>query len=174
MLADEEIKAVKVMNAALAANPQSYPILHAQVDFLLSKHKYEWAQQVAQQAVNSAPSEFTTWAKLTETYIELGQLDQALLTLNSCPMFTYNERDLHRMPTPAKSNMPVKKFIADSNLVDEDSSRENEVRCNLQFFSILPIRADQVTGRYRSPPSPRSQPPRHIRQSVLPPHSPCL
>lgn len=161
------------MNAALTANLRSYPILHAQVDFLLSKHKYEWAQQVAQQAVNSAPSEFMTWAKLTETYIELGQLDQALLTLNSCPMFTYNERDLHRMPTPAKSNMPIKKFIADSNLVDEDSSRENEVRCN--FSAILPTLAlIQLTGRYRSPPSPRSQPPRHVCQSVLPPYSPCL
>ncbi|KIR98993.1 ChAPs family protein [Cryptococcus deuterogattii 2001/935-1] len=140
---NEEIKAVKIMNAALTANPRSYPILHAQVDFLLSKHKYEWAQQVAQQAVNSAPSEFMTWAKLTETYIELGQLDQALLTLNSCPMFTYNERDLHRMPTPAKSNMPIKKFIADSNLVDEDSSRENEAD-----IALLRLPAPNLRGTF--------------------------
>ncbi|WVQ80068.1 hypothetical protein IAT38_002169 [Cryptococcus sp. DSM 104549] len=123
---NEEIKAVKIMNAALQNTPQSYPILHAQCDFLLSKGKPEWAQQVAQQAVNSAPSEFVTWAKLTETYIELGQFDHALLTLNSCPMFTFNERDLHRMPTPLKTHLPVKKFIAESNLLDEDSPRENE------------------------------------------------
>ncbi|ODN98284.1 ChAPs family protein [Cryptococcus wingfieldii CBS 7118] len=123
---NEEIKAVKIMNLALQSNPQSYPILHVQVDFLLSKRSLEWAQKVAQQAVNSAPSEFVTWAKLAETYIELGQFDQALLTLNSCPMFTYNERDLHRMPGPAKTHLPVKNFIAESNLLGEDSPRENE------------------------------------------------
>ncbi|WWD19144.1 hypothetical protein CI109_103602 [Kwoniella shandongensis] len=123
---NEEIKAVKIMYSALQHNPQSYPVLHTQCDLLLSKNKPEWAQQIAQQAVNSAPSEFVTWAKLTETYIELGQYDQALLTLNSCPMFTFNERDLHRMPTPVKTHLPVKKFIADSNILDEESARDNE------------------------------------------------
>lgn len=115
------------MHSALEANSQSYPTLHAQCDFLLSKGKHDWALQVAQQAVNSAPSEFVTWAKLTETYIELGQYDSALLTLNSCPMFTFNERDLHRMPTPAKTHLPIKKFIAESGILDEDSTRDNEV-----------------------------------------------
>lgn len=115
------------MHAALHDNPQSYTILIVQCDFLLSKDKPEWAQRIAQQAVNSAPSEFISWAKLTETYIELGQFNSALLTLNSCPMFTFNERDLHRMPTPAKTHLPVKKFIAESNILDEDSARDNEV-----------------------------------------------
>ncbi|WRT68489.1 uncharacterized protein IL334_005465 [Kwoniella shivajii] len=123
---NEEIKAVKIMHSALSTNPQSYPILHTQCDFLLSKGKPEWAQQIAQQAVNSAPSEFVTWSKLTETYIELNQFDQALLTLNSCPMFTFNERDLHRMPTPLKTHLPIKKFIAESGILDEDSARDNE------------------------------------------------
>lgn len=123
---DEEIKAVKIIHQALQANPLSYPLLHSQVDFLLSKNKAQWARQVAQQAVNAAPSEFVTWAKLTQTYIDLGQYDAALLTLNSCPMFTFNERDLHRMPTPAKTHLPIKKFIADSGILDEESARDNE------------------------------------------------
>lgn len=114
------------MHQALQDNPLSYTTLHAQCDFLLSKGKPEWARQIAQQAVNAAPSEFVTWAKLTKTYIELDQLDAALLTLNSCPMFTFNERDLHRMPTPVRTHLPVKKFIADSNILDEESSRDNE------------------------------------------------
>ncbi|KAL7422419.1 bud site selection protein [Cryptotrichosporon argae] len=123
---NEEIKAVRVMHTALEQNPQSYPVLLAQCDFLLAKGKPEWARQVAQRAVDSAPSEFLTWAKLTEAYIELGAFEQALLTLNSCPMFTYNERDLHRMPTPAKTHLPVKKFIADSNILDDDAGASNE------------------------------------------------
>lgn len=114
------------MNQALKQVPNSYPVLLAQIDFLLSKNKADWARQVAQQAVNSAPSEFTTWAKLAEAHIVLGEFDKALLALNSCPMFTFNERDLHRMPTPAKSHLPIKKFIADSGLIDEESARDNE------------------------------------------------
>ncbi len=50
--------AVKIMHQALQDNPLSYPTLHAQCDFLLSKGKPEWARQIAQQAVNAAPSEF--------------------------------------------------------------------------------------------------------------------
>ncbi|SPO24172.1 related to BCH1 - Protein involved in transport at the trans-Golgi [Ustilago trichophora] len=123
---NEEIKAVQVMHSAIKETPQSYALLHAQVDFLRSKGKHEWALKVAKQAVNCAPSEFVTWAKLTECYIDLEQWESALYTLNSCPMFTYNERDLHRMPTPARSHLPVKTFITESGLVDEESARDNE------------------------------------------------
>lgn len=126
LILDEEIKAVQVMDAALKQAPNSYPVLLAQVDFLLSKGKADWAREVAQQAVNSAPSEFTTWAKLSEAHIALGEFDKALLALNSCPMFTFNERDLHRMPSPRLSHLPTKKFIADSGLIDEESARDNE------------------------------------------------
>lgn len=115
------------MHTALRETPQSYALLHIQCDFLKSKGKTEWALALAKQAVNCAPSEFCTWAKLTECYIELGEWESALFTLNSCPMFTYNERDLHRMPTPARSHLPVKHFIAESGLLDEESARDNEV-----------------------------------------------
>ena len=154
---------MKIMNAALAENPQSYPILHAQCDFLMSKGKHEWAQAVAQQAVNSAPSEFVTWAKLTETYIELGQFDSALLTLNSCPMFTFNERDLHRMPTPAKTHLPVKKFIADSGILDEESARDNEV--GRAYIAIL------TAGRRRAAAPTGSRIARDVCQGVRAAHA---
>lgn len=80
---------------------------------------------MAKQAVNCAPSEFVTWAKLTECYIELGQYEAALLTLNSCPMFTYNDRDLHRMPTPSRTHLPVKQFISDSQILDGENAEED-------------------------------------------------
>lgn len=119
--AGEEVKAVRVLQAAVANHPQSYALLHVQCDFLRSKGKLEWALKLAKQAVNCAPSEFVTWAKLTEINMELGRWTDALLTLNSCPMFTYNERDLHRMPAPARSHLPVKEFIAASGILDDES-----------------------------------------------------
>lgn len=77
--ADEEVKAVQIMAAAMHETPQSYTLLHAQCDFLRSKGKFEWALKLARQAVNCAPSEFVTWEKLADLYIDLGQYDSVSL-----------------------------------------------------------------------------------------------
>jgi Flp pilus assembly protein TadD len=69
------VKAVQIMAAAMKQTPQSYTLLHTQSDFLKAKGNHEWALKLARQAVNCAPSEFVTWEKLTELYIELGQYD---------------------------------------------------------------------------------------------------
>lgn len=63
------------MSAAMKLTPQSYTLLHVQCDFLRSKGKMDWAVKLARQAVNCAPSEFVTWEKLTELYIDLGQFE---------------------------------------------------------------------------------------------------
>ncbi|KAI0945643.1 hypothetical protein AcW1_001816 [Taiwanofungus camphoratus] len=105
---NEEVKAVQIMSAAIKQTPQSYTLLHVQCDFLRSKGNHDWALKLARQAVNCAPSEFVTWEKLTEIYIDLGQYDAALLTLNSCPMFTYNGRDAHRNLPAARVHLPPK------------------------------------------------------------------
>lgn len=116
---------MQILSQAIRDYPQSFTLLHVQCDFLRSKEKYEWAAKLAQQAVNCAPSEFVTWAKLTECYIELGQYELALLTLNSCPMFTYNDRDLHRMPTPGRTHLPTKQYIMDSQILEGDGLEED-------------------------------------------------
>ncbi|KAI0765287.1 chaps-domain-containing protein [Fomes fomentarius] len=110
---NEEVKAAQIMASAIKQTPQSYTLLHVQCEFLRSKGKQEWALKLARQAVNCAPSEFVTWEKLTECYIDLGQYDNALLTLNSCPMFTYNGRDAHRNLTPARVHLPPKNNVVD-------------------------------------------------------------
>ncbi|KAI0036226.1 Chs5p-Arf1p-binding proteins-domain-containing protein [Vararia minispora EC-137] len=109
---NEEVKAVQVMAAAMKQTPASYLLLHTQCDFLKSKGKTRWALQLAQQAVNCAPSEFVTWEKLTEIYIELGEYESALLTLNSCPMFTFNGRDSHRVLSALRLHQPVPPAVA--------------------------------------------------------------
>lgn len=166
---DAEVKAVQVMAAALRENPQSYTLLHVQCDFLRSKGKADWALKLARQAVNCAPSEFVTWAKLTEVYIEMGNFEavcpliyvaiisiltsrlQALLTLNSCPMFTYNERDLHRMPTPARTHLPVKQFISETHILEDYTPGDNEVRdilCYSQDRANHPYHYARQTPRW--------------------------
>ncbi|KAL1747423.1 Chs5p-Arf1p-binding proteins-domain-containing protein [Schizophyllum fasciatum] len=122
---NEEVKAVQIMAHAMRQNPQSYTLLHAQCDFLRSKGKFEWALKLARQAVNCAPSEFVTWEKLTELYMDLGEYESALLTLNSCPMFTYNGRDAHRNLTPAKVHLPFHRLIGDI-LPERATTEEDE------------------------------------------------
>lgn len=58
------------MSAAMKHTPHSYTLLHAQSDFLRSKGKVGWALKLAKEAVNCAPSEFVTWEKLAELYID--------------------------------------------------------------------------------------------------------
>lgn len=142
--ADEEVKAVRVLQSAIQNHPQSYALLHVQCDFLLSKGKTEWALKLAKQAVNCAPSEFVTWAKLTEVNMGLGRYTDALLTLNSCPMFTYAERDLHRMPTPAKSHLPIKDFIAASGILDD----ENAAHSSDADVALLRLPAPSLRGTF--------------------------
>ncbi|KAG7097852.1 hypothetical protein E1B28_005167 [Marasmius oreades] len=110
---NEEVKAVQIMASSIKQTPHSYTLLHAQCDLLRLKDKHEWAVKLAREAVNCAPSEFVTWEKLTECYISLGDYESALLTLNSCPMFTYNGRDVHRNLTPARVHLPFLRPIGE-------------------------------------------------------------
>ncbi|KAG0216425.1 hypothetical protein BGX31_000608, partial [Mortierella sp. GBA43] len=144
---DEELKAINVLYEALKQFPQSYALLHVQIDFLRGKGKLEMALRLAKQAVNCAPSEFITWAKLTEVYIDLGDYENALLTLNSCPMFTFNERDLQRMPKPAKAHLPIRSDI-DLSLIDDETGREHEA--SSVDPALLRLPAPSLRGTFAS------------------------
>jgi len=106
---DEEIKAIEVLNRALKAKPQSYSLILVQIEFLRKKKRYDMALKLAKLAVTYAPSEYSTWATLAEVFFEKDDIEMALLTLNSCPMFTYCEKDSNcqRMPMPERLNIAM-------------------------------------------------------------------
>ncbi|KAF1982241.1 chaps-domain-containing protein [Aulographum hederae CBS 113979] len=105
--ADEEVKAVQLLHEAIQDLPMDYSLLDCQADFCNKKKRGDLALEIAKRSVVSAPSEFGTWARLAEVYVSLEQWDLALLTLNSCPMFTYQDKDAPRMPEPARIHLPV-------------------------------------------------------------------
>ena len=117
--ADEEVQAVKLLHDAIEELPMDYALLDCQSSFCQSKGRLDWALECAKRSVTAAPSEFGTWAKLAEIYVGLEQWDLALLTLNSCPMFTYQDKDVPRMPEPARINLPV---LAESILDEIDET----------------------------------------------------
>lgn len=124
-MADEEVQAVRLMYDALQDVPMDYALLDCQSDFCASKGEGEMALECAKRAVTAAPSEFGTWARLGEVYVSLEQWDLALLTLNSCPMFTYQDKDTPRMPQPSRIMLPI---LAESMLdeIDEGQPRQGD------------------------------------------------
>lgn len=122
--ADEEVKAVQLLHEAIQDLPMDYSLLDCQAQFCSSKGRGDLALEVAKRSVVSAPSEFGTWARLAEIYVATEQWDLALLTLNSCPMFTYQDKDAPRIPEPSKSYFP----IMPETLCDEiDDNQEIEM-----------------------------------------------
>ncbi|KAF3939078.1 hypothetical protein ABW19_dt0209132 [Dactylella cylindrospora] len=123
--ADEEVKAVQLLYETIKVLPLDHALLDVQANFCQGKGRNDLALECAKRAVNSAPSEFTTWAKLAEIYIALEQYEMALLTLNSCPMFTYQERDFPRMPQPAKMHLPIlPESVIDESLDEYDVKQD--------------------------------------------------
>lgn len=125
MEGDEEVKAVRLLHDALQELPMDYSLLDCQAAFCLEKGEGEWALECAKRGVTAAPQEFNPWARLAEVYVELEQWDLALLTLNSCPMFSYQDRDSPRMPEPSRVLLPI---LPESTLdeIDEGQPKQGE------------------------------------------------
>ncbi|VEU23953.1 DEKNAAE105146 [Brettanomyces naardenensis] len=107
---DEEVKAVKSMHDAILANPLDGEMLTLQAEYCLDKNRLDLALPIATKAVNSSPSNFKPWSVLVKAYIALGQYEQALLTLNSCPMVTHKDKYILKRinnPRPEDMHLPL-------------------------------------------------------------------
>jgi hypothetical protein len=122
---DEEVQAVRLLHDALQDVPMDYSLLDCQAGFCLMKGEGEMALECAKRGVTAAPSEFGTWSRLAEVYISLEQWDLALLTLNSCPMFSYQDKDSPHMPEPSRVLLPI---LPESALdeIDEGQPKQGE------------------------------------------------
>lgn len=125
LMADEEVQAVRLMYDALQDVPMDYALLDCQASFCQDKGEGDMALECAKRAVTAAPSEFSTWARLAEVYVGMEQWDLALLTLNSCPMFTYQDKDTPRMPQPSRIMLPI---LSESILdeIDEGQPKQGD------------------------------------------------
>lgn len=102
LLKDEEIQAVQVMADGIAKNKRDAELLLLQTQFLVDKRRYDLALSSAKQAVKSSPSDFKTWAALVKVYTKLNDFENALLTLNSCPMNSHKEKFMLRRIIPLR------------------------------------------------------------------------
>ncbi|KAK6457052.1 Chs5p-Arf1p-binding proteins-domain-containing protein [Scheffersomyces xylosifermentans] len=102
LLKDEEIKAVNTMNEGILRDKRDADLLLLQAQFCMDKKRNDLALELAKQAVKSSPSDFKTWSMLVKVYTKLGDFENALLTLNSCPMNSHKERYTLRRVVPLR------------------------------------------------------------------------
>lgn len=125
--ADEEVQAVQLLHEVIQDLPMDYSLLDCQAEFLNNKGRPDLAVEIAKRSVVSAPSEFGTWSRLAEIYISLEQWDLALLTLNSCPMFTYQDKDAPRMPEPMRVYLPTMPETICDEIDDSGAGTDTEL-----------------------------------------------
>lgn len=155
-MGNEEVDGVKTLYQSLQVTPMDYVMLGTQAEFLLKKaqnaetpelkqERLRMALGCADRSTVAAPSEFGTWARLAEVYVAMEDWDNALTTLNSCPMFTYQDKDTPMMPEPREVDLPI---LSDTRLDDIDS--EPESRFSEQVDpSLLGLRAAAYRGTFK-------------------------
>lgn len=152
----EEVSGVRTLQQALQETPMDYVMLDTQAEFLLNKansaatpelreERLKMALGCADRATIAAPTEFSTWARLAQVYVAMEDWDNALTILNSCPMFTYQDKDTPMMPEPKEVHLPT---LPETRLDEIDS--EPESRYSEQVDpSLLNLRAATYRGTFK-------------------------
>ncbi|KAM0201850.1 hypothetical protein ACHAPA_011031 [Fusarium lateritium] len=152
----EEVAGVRTLHQSLQETPMDYVMLDTQAEFLLAKAKNAATPELreerlkmslgcADRATVAAPTEFSTWARLAQVYVSMEDWDNALTILNSCPMFTYQDKDTPMMPEPKEVHLPT---LPETRLDEIDS--EPESRYSEQVDpSLLNLRAASYRGTFK-------------------------
>ncbi|KAJ2998953.1 hypothetical protein NUW58_g151 [Xylaria curta] len=155
-MGNEEVQGVRVLYQALKESAMDYVMLDSQAEFLIKKamtaetpaqkeERLKMALGCADRSTIAAPSEFGTWARLAQVYVALEDWENALTILNSCPMFTYQDKDAPIMPEPKEVFLPT---LPETRLDDIDS--EPESRFSEQVDpSLLNLRAASYRGTFK-------------------------
>ncbi|KAK0726451.1 Chs5p-Arf1p-binding proteins-domain-containing protein [Apiosordaria backusii] len=155
-MGNEEVQGIRVLHDAIKELPMDYVMLDTQAEFLLKKaetaatpelkeERLRLALGCADRSTIAAPSEFGTWARLAQVYVAMEDWENALTTLNSCPMFTYQDKDAPVMPEPREYHLPT---LAETRLDEIDS--EPDSRYSEQIDpSLLGLRAASYRGTFK-------------------------
>lgn len=104
---DNEPEGVRILCDELTKHGPTLPsLLITQADFLFGKKRYKDALEIAKAAVRTSPVEFLPWFTLARIHLKLEQYDEALITLNSCPIPIWSESDVPRPVKGAKVWVP--------------------------------------------------------------------
>lgn len=92
LMKDQEVKAINILYDSIKLRPRDSNLLVLQAEYCLEKKRYNLALSCATHAVKASPSEFRSWNILVKVYTTIGDYENALLTLNSCPMIPHKDK----------------------------------------------------------------------------------
>lgn len=155
-MGNEEVSGVRTLHQALKETPMDYVMLDTQADFLrkkanlattpeLREERLKMALACADRGTVAAPTEFSTWARLAQVYVAMEDWDNALTILNSCPMFTYQDKDTPLMPEPKEVHLPT---LPETRLDEIDSEPESRYSEHVDP-SLLNLRAAAYRGTFK-------------------------
>ncbi|KAI0553403.1 chaps-domain-containing protein [Xylaria curta] len=155
-MGNEEVQGVRVLHQALQESPMDYVMLDSQAEFLIKKamvaetpaqkeERLKMALGCADRSTVAAPSEFGTWARLAQVFVALEDWENALTILNSCPMFTYQDKDAPIMPEPKEVYLPT---LPETRLDEIDSEPESRFSEQVDQ-SLLNLRAASYRGTFK-------------------------
>lgn len=155
-MGNEEVQGVRVLHQAVKQSPMDYVMLDTQAEFLkrkalnpaypqLKEERLKMALGCAERGTIAAPSEFGTWARLAEIYVAMEDWENALTTLNSCPMFTYQDKDAPIMPEPRDIHLPT---LPETRLDEIDSEPESKYGEQVHP-SLIGLRGAQYKGTFK-------------------------
>lgn len=99
-------KAVRLMHDCLLKIPRDGWMLNEQAMFLIDQNRPDLALIPAMISVECLPSEFLCWKNLIIIYILQKDLKNALLALNSSPMYTNKRKDIYAALKPKNFEFP--------------------------------------------------------------------
>jgi Chs5-Arf1p-binding protein BUD7/BCH1 len=145
-MGNEEVQGVRVLHQSVQHSPMDYVMLDTQAEFLKKKALNPAFPELKEERLKMALGcAFGTWARLAEIYVAMEDWENALTTLNSCPMFTYQDKDEPRMPEPRDVHLPT---LPETRLDEIDS--EPESRYGEQVHpSLMGLRAAQYKGTFK-------------------------
>ncbi|VEU23390.1 DEKNAAC104670 [Brettanomyces naardenensis] len=102
----DQTSAVRLMHDVLKVKPRDGWMLQMQASFLVERNRPDLALIPARRSVECLPTEFLCWLTLIKVYILLKDYRNALLALNSSPMYSNKKKDIHAALKPKEFAFP--------------------------------------------------------------------
>lgn len=99
-------KSIQLMHKHLKEFPRDGWMLNEQVELLLKKGRADMAYLASMRSVESLPTEFKPWQNLIKVHILKKDFKNALLALNSSPMYVNRKKDIFPALTPKEFDFP--------------------------------------------------------------------
>lgn len=106
LLKNDNAKAVRLMRDCLIKVPRDGWMLYEQAKFLILQNRPDLALVSATKSVECLPGEFLCWKNMILIYILQQDLRNALLALNSSPMYTNKRKDIYAAIKPKSFEFP--------------------------------------------------------------------